>query len=601
MKSCFWRHARLGLACVSSFVFIVVFAARANSRDQEGAREPVPDDWSHHHLIFRQPSSAFEAARLQGEPRYWHQFYSRMNAFRRFSSSRASRIARKHAFRKDWAQSLNAGGLTGSSTYPAYPAKFTFDVNATPSCTNDYVAYPTNLVGSASTASIIAFNNLYSGSAPTTCGANPTVYWAYNTNAAGDTTGAVNTSPVISGDGTKIGFVETKSGGSVLHLLKFVAGDGAGVGAPVAPTHLLTSGSWNSCPVSGSCMISLTFGGTTDTDSSPFYDYGRDEMYVGDDNGVLHKFTGAFKGAPTEVTTGGWPITINSTPGTILTSPVLGIQSGNIFIGDSNGILHFVKETGSTTGSCLSGSPPCLGSASVAVATGGNAIIDSPVVDSGTGRVFAYVGNNGAGSPAANVVQADVALTPASVVRVNLGPSGVVLHIGAFDNTYLSSPSNGIAGYLYVCGKRAASDRPAIRRVGFNSSGVINSAADAGELVVGVLDGVQCSPVTESFDGATDRIFFSVQFWGNTANCFLLGCVMSVNLPAASPFTFPSAIANSIAESGGSSGIIIDNIGAGGQQSSLYFTRLQNSNIFNLCNGASGVGCAVKVTQSGLQ
>jgi len=36
-------------------------------------------------------------------------------------------------------------------------------------------------------------------------------------------------------------------------------------------------------------------GSGTDTNSSPFYDYTNDAMYVGDDSGKLCKFTGVFK------------------------------------------------------------------------------------------------------------------------------------------------------------------------------------------------------------------------------------------------------------------------------------------------------------------
>ena len=69
-----------------------------------------------------------------------------------------------------------------------YPAKFTFNVNATPDCTNDFVVYGLNVAGTTGgQANLIALNNLYSGTGPTGfCGSAPTVYWAYNaTNAGG--------------------------------------------------------------------------------------------------------------------------------------------------------------------------------------------------------------------------------------------------------------------------------------------------------------------------------------------------------------------------------------------------------------------------------
>jgi len=37
----------------------------------------IPEDWSHHHVVFSQPRTAEDAVRLQQEPRYWHQWYRR--------------------------------------------------------------------------------------------------------------------------------------------------------------------------------------------------------------------------------------------------------------------------------------------------------------------------------------------------------------------------------------------------------------------------------------------------------------------------------------------------------------------------------------------
>ena len=51
----------------------------------------------------------------------------------------------------------------------------------------------------------------------------------------------------------------------------------------------------------------------------------------------------------------------------------------------------------------------------------------------------------------------------------------------------------------------------------------------------------------------------------------------------------------------GTSGIVIDNVSTLSQASSLYFSFINNSATGAQCNGVSGVGCAVKLTQSGLQ
>ena len=48
-----------------------------------------------------------------------------------------------------------------------------------------------------------------------------------------------------------------------------------------------------------------------DQTSSVFYDYSNDIAWVGGVDGWLHKITGVFKGTPTEVTTGGFPVQMN--------------------------------------------------------------------------------------------------------------------------------------------------------------------------------------------------------------------------------------------------------------------------------------------------
>src|ERR1700730_10699099 len=132
----------------------------------------------------------------------------------------------------DWGMSLTAGATVGIGQFPA---KFTFDVTATPDCVNDYVAFNTSHLGASGTApNIVAFNKLYStqGSVGGQCAQNgPSVYWSYFT---GGTTGAGTavTSVVLSLDGKKIAFVENVGTQAWLRILKWKAGENTGV----APT-----------------------------------------------------------------------------------------------------------------------------------------------------------------------------------------------------------------------------------------------------------------------------------------------------------------------------------------------------------------------------
>jgi hypothetical protein len=453
----------------------------------------------------------------------------------------------------------------------------------------------TTLVGGVDAqASIMAYNQLYStqGSTGGLCNQNgPSVMWSYNTNPSGDTTGTNVTSPVLSIDGKKVAYVETRTngnGGSILHILQWKASQGTLL-TPVAPDQIVTA--WGSCTAGNSCIVNKTFGNAQpDTGSAPFYNYSTDILYVGDDTGVLHKFTPIFSGTPAEVTTGGWPITVHSA--TALSSPVFDGGSGNIYVTDAGGRLSYVREVGSTVGACGSGSPPCLGSTNITL-TGAD-LTDGPIVDSSAGTVFIFGNDTTNGG---TVEQVNTAL--GSSVTVNVGGTshpGSPIHSGAFDSAYLSGSFT--TGHIFVCGKNITNgDHPAIHRIGFASSGVMNSTSDGNLNLVGG-SGEECSPVTEILNGATDRIFFSVADQANQTGCGNAGCIMSIDLGGAWP---PAAITHGVAASGGTSGIIVDNVSGSAQASSIYFTFLSNSTAGITCNTTQNVGCAVKLTQSALQ
>lgn len=632
------RSFRIVTGLASALVLAMAWMV-FTAHGQGHVRISVPQDWSHRHVVFSQPRSMTQAWKLQTEPRYWIQAL-RHNAARRghggaeltVEENRLTELIEREkgpekTFQKDRAQSLGANGTTGAplsgvNWWPAFPAKYSFDINADPDCNNDFLVFPTNLAGVTNgQSSVIAYGNLYAGTGSPFCGvANPTVYWAYNTNfdAAGTATnGTVNTSPVFSGNGSVVAFVETRTaanGGGILHLLKWRALDGGAINTAAAPTiatNWTADGQAGHCPVAGACMVSIVLNGAQAVaGSSPFYDYVRDALYVGDDNGVLHKFINVFgvTGAtPSEVTLGGWPITVHS--GTILTSPTLDSVSGNIFLGDTTGRLSYVRETFSTAGTCASGSTPCLGSTNI-IPAAAHAIADAPIVDSTTGKVFVFMGNNGTSSA---VIQSDITLSAS--VTASLG-SGTAhhLHSGAFDNTYLTG--NGGAGSMYMCGSSGTS-APTIQRIGFtntgrtppspfaNPIGTMNAAVDAVTLAVAT-GSAECSPVTELYNAnapaaSRDQIFFGVQNLGSGTNCGGAGCVMLINVTG-TPGTL--TIANSIRVVNGPSGIIVDNAANTTifpQSSSLYFSSQGNSTAGVPCGTAPvGVGCAVQVTQAGL-
>jgi hypothetical protein len=588
-------------------------------------RKSVPHDWSHRHLIFSEPTTLEDSVRIQGDVRYWHQREwrraSRLEEARDDAErdggdddadfSPGGRHHRRHRatpIHRDWGVPLGGNATMGAGMFPA---KFSFDINATANCasatTPDYVVYNTGLASSSTQAGIVAFDNLYSG-CPT--GSVPTTYWAYETTATGDgcATCVEVTSPVLSQDGSQVAFVGSSTSGSFLYILKWKAGEGT-IGTPVTPTTSTTTVStYVTCRnltggAATSCLVSLPLGSHSDTNSPPFYNYAFDMLYVGDDNGVLYKFTGVFRGTPTKATAP-WPITVDS--GFKLTAPVYDQTSGNAYVGDSNGVLSFVRDTSSTVGACGSGSPPCVGNNTLSAgATGGTGIVDAPIVDSTNQKVFVFVGNDGVGGGNSGVFQTPTDLS--SHVEATVGPQfGNILYDGAFDNAYFSSVGTG---HLYVCGNNTALffNSVVLFRIGFNSAGTMNGAHDGNSLALtnGVLLGNpgMCSPSTEiSPSSSSDLLFVSVTANGSQTGCSSTGCIMSFALPTSSPFTFPAAAAHTLQESSGTSGIVVDNIATSPTGTSqIYFTPLGNASATFPCGGTvTSVGCAVQASQSGL-
>ena len=150
-------------------------------------------------------------------PRYWQQF-NREHFVRTLNVGpvelNSGMFATVAGSRGDWSQNLGSGANAGAGVFPA---KYSFSVT-TANCGNatrpDTVVFSTGLAGSATQATIVAFDNLYSGCT----GIVPQVYWAYNTG------GSILTSPIHSEDGTQVAFVQTSGGIASLVLLKWAPG-----------------------------------------------------------------------------------------------------------------------------------------------------------------------------------------------------------------------------------------------------------------------------------------------------------------------------------------------------------------------------------------
>ncbi len=383
------------------------------------------------------------------------------------------------------------GGIAGPNLAGSvYPAKWAAAGETAVNCAGDYVVYPTGMPGSASNATIIAYNNMYSS-----CGGTlPTVDWSYETG-----TGTVETSPVISYDGTKVAFIETQSAGAaVLRIVNFAANAGTDYSTPATFTlgtnsfaNTTTGTAWTGCPA-GSCMISVAsqVPRNTITNSSPFYDAVNDVLYVGDDNGVLHKFSGVFLGTPVEVTTGGWPITLAGK----LTSPVIDPNSGSLFVGSSNGRLYQITTPSGTPGTGIYS----------AVIANGTGIVDSPVADASdypnASVIYVFVGDLATNRNHSGVVQFSPTFTGTTNTGLNTvsmgtgtGSSTLTVYDGDFDNNHYG----GGAGNLYFCGGSTVNSTYATLYtvpVTAGAAGGFGTVVAADALTSGA---ATCSPATE--------------------------------------------------------------------------------------------------------
>ena len=72
---------------------------------------------------------------------------------------------KKNNLKVDWSVPLGNGVVAANM----FPAKYSFDITAAPSCTNDYVVFGLNVASSATQANLLGITNLYSGTAPTGC------------------------------------------------------------------------------------------------------------------------------------------------------------------------------------------------------------------------------------------------------------------------------------------------------------------------------------------------------------------------------------------------------------------------------------------------
>jgi hypothetical protein len=517
----------------------------------------VPQDWSQHHIVFSRDALARHPDLIYREPRILHQAMQRWQAPNSNAFHGVDPLPTAAAIsgsQRDWSVSTLGGRLAPNM----FPAKFSFDTGAPPDCTNDYVVFGLSTTGATGgRANLVAFNNLYVNSTGTgfCSGTAPTVMFAYNiTTVPGTSGGRISTSPILSLDGTKIGFVESVPGTSrraIFHVLTWVAGQGT-IGNAAVPTS----------------MTSLTFSPSfNSTTSSPWIDYGADTVYLGADNGVVYQITGVFNGTPT-LTGAPWPAIVSTN--NRLTPPVLDSVLGMLMVGSANGNLYQIDTS---VGGVVAVLPVGAGTTS--------GIVAGPIVDITNGTTFVVSANDGT---SAVLVEADTAsMLELARGNIGLGSAGgtpLRLYEPAFSNLYFNNPSSG---EIRLCGTGAADTTPWQYAFGFTGSTMNSGPSFSQQLLTSTR--ARCTGWTEFFNpnvgGVLGTDFF---FFGLTQDCTALGtaggCVAEITGTNTTPTT---ATVN-----GGPSGIVVDNYSVAAEASSIYFT-------------SANVNTAYKFTQNGLQ
>ncbi len=561
---------------------------------------------------------------------------------------------------KDWRRGI----LTGTVQPNTFPARWSFSTT-TASCVNDYVVYPTGSAGSTSQANIIAFYNLYTtgcttGTVPSvywaydtggTVSTSPVLSFDGTQVAFIQVTGTAATLVLmkgllgptpptgVTGSVTSGSTTVTITGGTITAADVGLQITGGGIPAndsivgitgspatsltlatvatatrtgetltiraeavrrPVIPP-IATNASYRAC--TAPCMTTLLLSGSpNDTFSAPFYDYAGDALYVGDDSGNLHQFTGVFTGTPAETTTS-WPVTLNAS--FKVTSPVYDSTSGYVFVGNMGGVFYSVGSgnQGTTSGS-IHGTSSTLG----------DAIVDAPLLDPIAGRLYVFVTANSAASNA--VFQFSTNFTSGTGngnvagTTVGTGASQYWLYAGSFDNVYYQSAAH--TGNLWVAGNTSSNTGGgAVYRIAITANAMALSST---QVITGITgNGPSWLPPLTEFcnNGAsactsngtittagTDYIFFSVNHGAKTGctNGNGNGCVLSYNAtnPAA---PVQSGTGLNVTDGGApgcwaTAGIVVDNSDTLAGASQIYFLNFDGNTAGGPTGTATSTACA---------
>ena len=598
--------------CLALLVLVstcaLTYAAEVSSQAANKPHSGFPTDWSSRHLILSGKSSTKALAASKTEPRHVYNLVRRMAAERN-QRERRGRHSRRRAIHVDWSVSLENGFVQPTQ----FPAKYNFDVTSE-DCNSDYVLFAVSVLsGKPAQGTIIGINNLYTEATPKCNSGTPWVAFSYNTVT--QIGGQIKTSPALSEDGTKVAFVESTSTGSYFHVLALPSP------IPTPPSHtgsVLSPQTPTSCatPTTAGCMTTVQISGSANSLASPWVDYNTDTAYVGTDDGILYKISPVFGGgAPSVVSDTNWPVTVVTYSGTgaskVLTSAVVDPDVNRIFVGDGNGYLYSINAA--TPGHTVVATQT-IGWVGHGAGTG---IVDPPLVvndaaNPAVDQVFAFTGCSNIIGLGGAINQLPGNFTSSTAITaVDLGSGNGTgncttnnVHSGMFDDAFWNSGTT--SGHLMACGFVSGGGSPAPPKMymfDFDNNHLITSTGSTSWQISNT-KGEECSPLTEFFDGSTDRLFFGI---GSSGSGYVKSSSITAgfpspgtcknNTPTATCVTAPAAMM-------GTSGIIVDNSVSNGG-ANIYFSTVAPKSVSgqncNVTGGTATPYCAIKLTQNGFK
>lgn len=600
-----FRCAQSLLLCVGTLMMAATTLPAQDLAPMLPPYHGIPQDWSTPHVIYTRNGSIEDMMAVRDDPRFINSFFLRdLRQLRNRTGqpnpqdsqpqdSQPQDSLEQGVFhptlatnsKVDWAVSL---GATSGMAFGESPAKYSINPSQPPSC-SDFVVFTIGANASVGKqANLVGLTNLYTDAAGNGfCpGTGPTWLFSY---AIGS--GLSDLSPVLSLDGTKVAWLENRGGNTAyLHVTTFVAGQGTN-----ATTGSVAVGN---CASLSSCDIAISYSNATvsgctakqaaNGDSDLYVDYPSDTGFVAADNGNLYHIKGIFKGTPTF----DFCIPVNTAvAANAMSGAVYDQLLGEVFITDSKTIYAYTVGASSYT----------LKSSYVYGNGSPNDTGPGVLLDAFNGYVYVFSAHDK--NTETSMTQLPVSL--ASGTAVPLGPAtssgnGQYLFYGTPDNNYYNFGPTNAASTIYSCGTDSTTQTAQdLFAIGFLSSGSVNQTPvmTANKNANPGGKAGTCSPITEFFDGTTDRIFLGNGASGATTGANVVQMwVVTHQLTSAADT--PTATATNYL--GGTTGFTIDNNASGTSQAeSIYFSTLATSGTSTTC-GANNY-CAVKLTQSALQ